>query len=68
MIGVASQCEPPDAALATEFGSLRKSLAALVAELGHLALGCRLNRRSPVLRRVLVETSADHVVGAASMV
>jgi len=62
-----SQREPSDAALTAELGSFRKSLTALVTELGHLALGRRLSWRCPVPRRILVET-VDHVVGAASMV
>lgn len=63
----ASQGEPSDAAFAAELSGFRKSLTALVTELGHLALGRRLSRRRPVPGRVLIKT-IDHVVGAASMV
>lgn len=60
-----SQRESSDTAFAAEFRAFWKPQAAFVAELGHLAFG-RL-RRCHVPGRVLVET-ADHVVGAASMV
>lgn len=65
---IASQREPSDAAFAAELGSFRKSLTALVTELGHLVFDRRLSRRQigAVPGHVLVET-VDRVVGAASM-
>lgn len=62
-----SQRESSDAAFAAELGGFRKSLTTFVAEFGQLAFNHRLNRRRFVSRDVLVET-ADHIVGAASVV